>query len=512
MEVAAPGQLNIDECPSYGSRGVDCFEKLEQVGEGTYGRVYMAREKITGEIVALKRIRMEDEKEGFPITAIREIKILNKLHHENVVRLKEVVTSLGPEKDEPGTPGKHSYNEGNKFNGGIYMVFEYLDHDLAGLADRPGVSFSVPQIKCYMIQLLTGLHYCHINQVLHRDIKGSNLLVDNEGNLKLADFGLAKSYLNVPNVNLTNRVITLWYRPPELLLGTTKYGPTIDIWSVGCILAELLHGKAIFPGKDESDQLNKIFELCGAPDEISWPGVSELPWYKNFKPTRPMKRCLREFFGHFDHHALELVDRMLTLDPSQRISAKDALDAEYFWTEPFPCDPKSLPKYESSHEFQTKKRRLQQYEEAVKYQQQQHKEAAKHQKLQHLGLPPIQLPRQTRAAHIRPAPSQIMHGYQPPVPPREPQGHQYVKPPGPSGGPNRYPSARNPSSSRYNHPSQGSRSDHGHGRGPYPPPSWAPPSASVVMPGDGPRGGPYGGRSSDMVGRNRNRQYSWRQQ
>ncbi|RZB67351.1 Cyclin-dependent kinase C-2 isoform B [Glycine soja] len=334
MAIAAPGHLNVNESPIWGSRSVDCFEKLEQIGEGTYGQVYMAKEIKTGEIVALKKIRMDNEREGFPITAIREIKILKKLHHENVIKLKEIVTDTGPEKDEQGKP------DGNKYKGGIYMVFEYMDHDLTGLADRPGMRFTVPQIKCYMRQLLTGLHYCHVNQVLHRDIKGSNLLIDNEGNLKLADFGLARSFSNDQNANLTNRVITLWYRPPELLLGTTKYGPAVDMWSVGCIFAELLQGKPIFPGKDEPEQLNKIYELCGAPNEVNWPGVSKIPYYNKFMPTRPMKRRLREVFRHFDHHALELLEKMLTLDPAQRITAKDALDAEYFWTDPLPCDPK----------------------------------------------------------------------------------------------------------------------------------------------------------------------------
>ncbi|XP_073105256.1 cyclin-dependent kinase C-2 isoform X2 [Elaeis guineensis] len=334
MAVAAPGQLNLEEPPSWGSRSVDCFEKLEQIGEGTYGQVYMAREIKTGEIVALKKIRMDNEREGFPITAIREIKILKKLHHDNVLQLKEIVTSPGPEKDEQGKP------DGNKYKGSIYMVFEYMDHDLTGLADRPGMRFTVPQIKCYMRQLLTGLHYCHVNQVLHRDIKGSNLLIDNEGNLKLADFGLARSFSSDHNGNLTNRVITLWYRPPELLLGATKYGPAVDMWSVGCIFAELLYGKPILPGKNEPEQLTKIFELCGTPDEVNWPGVSKIPWYNNFKPSRPIKRRLREVFKLFDRHALELLERMLTLDPSQRISAKDALDAEYFWNDPLPCDPK----------------------------------------------------------------------------------------------------------------------------------------------------------------------------
>ncbi|KAJ9537083.1 hypothetical protein OSB04_029816 [Centaurea solstitialis] len=423
MAIAAPGQLNTTESPTWGSRSVDCFEKLEQIGEGTYGQVYMAREIRTGEIVALKKIRMDNEREGFPITAIREIKILKKLHHENVIKLKEIVTSP----------------DGNKYKGGIYMVFEYMDHDLTGLADRPGMRFSVAQIK-----LLTGLHYCHVNQVLHRDIKGSNLLIDNEGNLKLADFGLARSFSNDHNGNLTNRVITLWYRPPELLLGTTKYGPAVDMWS--------------------PEQLSKIFELCGAPDEINWPGVSKIPWYNNFKPTRPLKRRLREVFRHFDRHALELLEKMLTLDPSQNI-AKDALDAEYFWIDPLPCDPKSLPKYESSHEFQTKKKRQQ---------QRQHDEAAKRQKIQHQQqqhsrLPPPMQQQSGQAAHaqMRPGPPNAppMHGGQPQlVAGAGGPGHHYGKPRGgPSAGSSRYPQGGgNPSGGYNHHPTRGS--------GPYPPP------------------------------------------
>ncbi|XP_021731390.1 cyclin-dependent kinase C-2-like [Chenopodium quinoa] len=512
MAVTAPGQLNLHESPAWGSRSVDCFQKLEQIGEGTYGQVFMAKEIETGEIVALKKIRMDNEKEGFPITAIREIKILKKLHHENVIQLKEIVTSPGPEKDEQGRP------DGNKYKGGIYMVFEYMDHDLTGLADRPGMRFSVPQIKCYMRQLLTGLHYCHVNQVLHRDIKGSNLLIDNEGMLKLADFGLARSFSSDHNGNLTNRVITLWYRPPELLLGSTKYGPAVDMWSVGCIFAELLHGKPVFPGKDEPEQINKIFELCGAPDEANWPGVTKLPWYTNFKPNRPMKRRLREYFRHFDRHALELLERMLTLDPAQRISAKDALDAEYFWADPLPCDPKSLPKYEASHEFQTKKKRQQ---------QRQHEEAAKRQKLQHppphTRLPPIQQSGQSHG-QMRPGPNQPMHGSQSSVPAGP--GHHYGKPRGPSaGGPNRYSQSGNPNGG-YNHPNRASQGGGGGGYGnaPYPQQGRGPPYGSSGPRGSGAsgygagapnfqQGGPYGGsgtgRGSNM---NRNQQqYGWQQ-
>ncbi|KAL3835002.1 hypothetical protein ACJIZ3_009738 [Penstemon smallii] len=512
MAAATNNQLNVEKSPSWGSRSVDCFEKLELIGEGTYGQVYMAREKETGEIVALKKIRMDNEKEGFPITAIREIKILKKLQHENVIKLKEIVTSSGPEGDDQGK------QDGNKYKGNIYMVFEYMDHDLTGLSDRPGLRFTVPQIKCYMKQLLTGLHYCHVNQVLHRDIKGSNLLIDNEGNLKLADFGLARSFSNDHNANLTNRVITLWYRPPELLLGATKYGPAVDMWSVGCIFAELLYGKPILPGKNEPEQLNKIYELCGTPDELNWPGVSKIPWYNKFKPARQMKKRIRELFRHFDRHALDLLDKMLVLDPSQRIAAKDALDAEYFWTDPLPCDPKSLPKYESSHEYQTKKKRQQ---------QRQNEEAAKRQKLQHpqqhARLPPIQQTGQAHPQHWN-APSHPLNNSQPPMP-SVPSHQLYGKARGPPGGPNRYP----PSGTSGGYYQDRGGQSGGYNSAPYPPQGRGPPYPGNNAPSNGPRGagaaagfgapnypqssqyGVSGGRGSNPLGGNRNQQYNWQQ-
>mmetsp|Transcript_9284 Transcript_9284/g.37979 ORF Transcript_9284/g.37979 Transcript_9284/m.37979 type:complete len:397 (-) Transcript_9284:105-1295(-) len=329
-----------------GARSVDAFEKLEQVGEGTYGQVYMARSRDDGEIVALKKVRMDNEKEGFPITAIREIKILNSLNHTNVIKLKEIVTSRNM--------------------GSIYMVFEYMDHDLTGLADRPGMKFSVPQVKCYMKQLLTGLTYCHLNNILHRDIKGSNLLINNQGVLKLADFGLARPCALENSKTLTNRVITLWYRPPELLLGTRAYGPAVDMWSAGCIFAELLQGRPIFPGKDEAEQLDLICKLCGTPTILNWAELDDLPWAKSLISKKMFPRRIQEEFRRFPSSARDLIDGFLTLDPKYRTSAKDALDSDYFWEDPMPCLPRELPKYEPSHEYQTRKRHRDSTKQEVK--------------------------------------------------------------------------------------------------------------------------------------------------
>mmetsp|Transcript_969 Transcript_969/g.1211 ORF Transcript_969/g.1211 Transcript_969/m.1211 type:complete len:480 (+) Transcript_969:111-1550(+) len=351
---------------SWGSRDISEFQKLETIGQGTYGHVYKASDKTTGEIVALKKIKMDNEKEGFPITAIREIKILKSLRHENIVELKEIVTSKGQDQ---------------KTLKNVYMVFEYLDHDLAGLLDSPEVTMSETHTKCYMKQLLNGVHYMHRNKILHRDIKGSNLLINNDGYLKIADWGLARSWYE-HQTRYTVKVITLWYRPPELLMGCQKYGPAIDMWSVGCIFAELLFKQPILKGVNDMDQLQKIFNLCGDPTEETWPKMkTECPNWHMFqpKPGEPARpRRLRQRFQSFSRLALDLVDKLLTLDPKQRIDAKEALDHEYFWQEPLPCDPEQLPKFniQSAHEWDARKRREQEKQDkekkaAEQYQRQQ---------------------------------------------------------------------------------------------------------------------------------------------
>lgn len=230
-----------------GSHDADTFEKIDKIGQGTYSNVYKARDTVTGKIVALKKVRFDNlEPESVRFMA-REIIILRQLDHPNVIKLEGLVTS--------------------RMSCSLYLVFEYMDHDLAGLAASPEIKFTEAQVKCYMHQLLSGLEHCHNRHVLHRDIKGSNLLLDNSGILRIADFGLATIFDPSHKHQMTSRVVTLWYRPPELLLGATDYGVGIDLWSAGCILAELLAGKPIMPGRTEVEQLHKIYKLCGSPSE-----------------------------------------------------------------------------------------------------------------------------------------------------------------------------------------------------------------------------------------------------
>uniref|UniRef100_A0A0D9VTZ6 [RNA-polymerase]-subunit kinase n=1 Tax=Leersia perrieri TaxID=77586 RepID=A0A0D9VTZ6_9ORYZ len=237
----------------------------------------------------------------------------------------------------------------------LYLVFEYMDHDLAGLAASPEITFTEPQVKCYMRQLLSGLEHCHDKGVLHRDIKGSNLLLDNNGMLKIADFGLASIFDPNKNQPMTSRVVTLWYRPPELLLGSTDYGVGVDLWSAGCILAELLAGRPIMPGRTEVEQLHKIFKLCGSPTEEYWK-KSKLPHATIFKPQQPYKRRIAETYKDFPQSALRLIETLLAIDPADRLTATSALKSDFFTTEPYACEPSSLPEYPPSKEMDAKRR------------------------------------------------------------------------------------------------------------------------------------------------------------
>ncbi|KAI8881375.1 Pkinase-domain-containing protein [Backusella circina FSU 941] len=314
------------------------YEFLNKLGEGTFGEVHKAKHKRTGQLVALKRILMHNEKEGFPITAIREIKILKQLQHKNVVPLTDIAVERDPNKNEKN---------------GIYMVFPYMDHDLAGLLDNPSVNLSPAQIKTYLKQLLEGTAYLHHNRILHRDMKAANLLINNEGILQIADFGLARG-LEENGKIYTSCVVTRWYRPPELLLGEKRYDESIDMWGVGCVFGELLKGRPILQGADDLDQLKRIFHLCGSPNNENMPNWEKLPDASKVTFDASSRR-IKDDFIQFDPLAADLIDRLLTLDPKKRITALEALDHDYFYSTPLPAEPADLPKYEASHEFDRRK-------------------------------------------------------------------------------------------------------------------------------------------------------------
>uniref|UniRef100_A0A7N0UWT6 cyclin-dependent kinase n=1 Tax=Kalanchoe fedtschenkoi TaxID=63787 RepID=A0A7N0UWT6_KALFE len=318
-----------------GCRSVDEFERLNKIDEGTYGVVYRARDKKSGEIVALKKVKMEKEREGFPLTSLREINILLSFHHPSVVDVKEVV--VGSSLDS------------------IFMVMEYMDHDLKGLMETMKQPYSQSEVKCLMLQLLDGVKYLHDNWVLHRDMKTSNILLNNRGELKICDFGLSRQY-GSPLKPYTQLVVTLWYRAPELLLGAKQYSTAIDMWSLGCIMAELLSKKPLFDGKTEFEQLDKIFRTLGTPSEAIWPGYSKLPGVKvNF--VKHQYNLLRKKFPAtsftgspvLSDTGFDLLNKLLTYDPDKRITAEAALNHDWFREVPLPKSKDFMPTFPAQH-------------------------------------------------------------------------------------------------------------------------------------------------------------------
>ncbi|KAK7399438.1 hypothetical protein VNO78_10620 [Psophocarpus tetragonolobus] len=298
----------------------DSYEKLGKVGRGTYSNVYKGRDKESGKIVALKKVRFDtSDPESIKFMA-REIMILQTLDHPNVMKLEGLATS------------RMQYS--------LYLVFDYMHSDLTTIISRPGDKLTQPQIKCYMQQLLLGLQHCHERGVMHRDIKPSNLLVDKKGVLKIADFGLANSFAIKPEGPFTNRVVTLWYRAPELLLGSTDYGYEIDLWSAGCLLAEMFLGRPIMAGRTEVEQLHMIFKLCGSPSADYW---MKMKLMTSFRPPQQYKANYEEIFKEFPSSACALLTTLLDLESYSRGTAASALESEFFTSSPLACDLSALP-------------------------------------------------------------------------------------------------------------------------------------------------------------------------
>ena len=293
---------------------MEAYTRLNLLGAGTFGKVYRATVNATGETVAIKKLHSRGERdgdrEGMELSTLREIMLLAEMKHEHVIDLMEVFSH----------------------NGSVHMVLEICATDLEEvIKDAKKYVLDAARIKGYMLGTLRGLAWCHKSWVLHRDLKPANLFLTPGGVVKLGDFGLARFY-GSPDRKYTGQVVTRWYRPPELLFGAKFYGAAVDMWSVGCIFAELMLRVPFFHGKSDIEQLSRIFTARGTPTEETWPGVSALPDYLAFEaqPGTP----LRDVFTAATPQALGLLEAMLTLNPGERITAQAALEHPYFASDP----------------------------------------------------------------------------------------------------------------------------------------------------------------------------------
>lgn len=366
-------------------RSVDCYRKIAKIEEGQYGVVYKAQDKETGEIVALKKVKpIATLDEGFPITSLREIRamMLQGRGHPNIVQVREVVASAPKQRAQVDAAGRTRAGATGTGTGTeaeaeaeaeatgtptVYIVMEYLDHDLKSLLATPRGRFLQSEVKCLVQQLLTAVAYMHdACWLVHRDLKTSNLLYSNDGHLKVADFGLARLYTAAAGAlgRMTPLVVTLWYRAPELLLGEPCYTPAVDVWSVGCIFAEIVLRAPLFAGRSEAEQLRLVFDALGAPTAGGcWPGYAQLPLARArgapaARGCAPgiSPRFLARFRGALTQSGVDLLLRMLAYDPARRITAAAALRHPYFADEPLPRDIALMPTWPSTHAFERARR------------------------------------------------------------------------------------------------------------------------------------------------------------
>ncbi|ULU10760.1 hypothetical protein L5515_000854 [Caenorhabditis briggsae] len=298
------------------------YETIRHLGEGQFANVYMAKDLETGEVVAIKKIKLgsrEEAKDGINRTAIREIKLLKEIHHDNIITLRDVI--------------------GHRTS--IQLVFDFMDTDLEHVVKDQSIILSPSHIKNITMQMLLGMEFLHTHWILHRDLKPNNLLLNNMGRVKVTDFGLAR-FFGSPNRNYTHQVVTRWYRAPELLFGARSYGVGIDIWSIGCIIAELLLRNPIFPGDSDIDQLVKIFNVLGCPTDESWPTMKAMNSYVNIKPQSETPG-LNFIFSAAPQDLIDLMTGMWVFDPVKRLTCTQSLQMEYFRAQPYCCLDEELP-------------------------------------------------------------------------------------------------------------------------------------------------------------------------
>lgn len=297
------------------------YEKIEFLGEGQFATVYKAKDVETDNIVAVKKIKIgsrQEAQDGINRTALREIKLLQELHHKNLIGLLDVFGHMS----------------------NVSLVFDFMDTDLEVIIKDNTIILTTANVKSYILQTLQGLEYLHLNWILHRDLKPNNLLVNAAGVLKIGDFGLAKLYGSPNRIN-THQVVTRWYRAPELLFGAKQYSTCIDMWAVGCILAELLLRVPLFPGESDLDQLTKIFGVFGNPTEENWPGLKTLSDYIEFKPFTPIP--LKNIFTAAGDDLLDILEGLLVLNPIKRKECSECLQMPFFSNKPAPTVGSKLP-------------------------------------------------------------------------------------------------------------------------------------------------------------------------
>jgi len=298
------------------------IDPAKKVGEGTYAVVYLGKQVESGRDIAIKEIKTGQFKDGLDMSALREVKYLQELRHDNVIELVDVFSA----------------------SDNLNLVLEFLPADLEMIIKDRDILFSPADMKSWLLMTLRGVHHCHRNFILHRDLKPNNLLLAPDGQLKIADFGLARS-LGSPNEDLTSNVVTRWYRAPELLFGAKHYTEAVDLWSVGIIFAELMLRVPYLPGRDDVDQIDVTFKALGTPTEDNWPNVTSLPLYNNlnFYPV-PSRQELRNRFLAATESALDLMCGLTELNPSNRWNTEKALLSKYFTDLPAPTEPSKLPK------------------------------------------------------------------------------------------------------------------------------------------------------------------------